>query len=356
MKTMIEIDGSEGEGGGQVLRSSLALAMITGTPMRITSIRAKRKRPGLLRQHLTAVRAATQCCGASVRGDRLGSSELSFEPGEIAHGNHRFAVGTASSATLVLQTVLWPLLHAQGESVVEVEGGTHNPLAPPYEFFDRVLVPHLETMGACVELELVRPGFYPAGGGCIRMRVAGGRPLQPLALLERGAIVRRRARAIVSNLSTKIAHRELNVVRKGWGLGRDDLEALELPSPGPGNVLTLEAEFATGRELFTGFGDRGITAERVAQEALARAQRWEAVDVPVGEHLADQLLVPLALAGAGVFRTTTPSQHTRTHAEIVHRFLGIAVDMQPEDGEQWRITVGCDDERGSANRRCGVVS
>jgi RNA 3'-terminal phosphate cyclase (ATP) len=339
MLEMIEIDGSEGEGGGQVLRSSLALSMITGTPMRIRSIRAKRKRPGLLRQHLTAVHAATRCCNAAVRGDRLGSSELSFMPNAIVHGTHRFAVGTAGSATLVLQTVLWPLLFAPGESIVEVEGGTHNPLAPPFEFFDRVLLPHLEAMGASVGLELVRPGFYPAGGGCIRMRVAGGRPLEPFSLIERGPILRRHARAIVSNLSLKIAHRELNVVRKGWPLAKGELEAAEVPSPGPGNVLTLEAEFATGREIFTGFGEKGITAERVAERALAEATRWEALDVPVGEHLADQLLIPMALAGAGRFRTGTPSQHTRTHAAVISRFLDVPVTMTP-DQDQWLITIG----------------
>ena len=340
MSKTIEIDGSEGEGGGQVLRSSLALSMITGTPFRITSIRARRKRPGLLRQHLTAVRAATQCCGASVRGDRLGSTELWFSPGAVVHGEHHFAVGTAGSTTLVLQTILWPLLHASGESIVEVEGGTHNPLAPPFDFFERVLAPHLQTMGCSVQLELVRPGFAPAGGGCMRMRVVGGTSLQPLRLLERGPIVRRRARAVVSNLSPKIAHRELNVVRKGWDLGKIDLEAVELPGPGPGNVLTLEAEFPSGREIFTGFGEKGVTAERVAERALAEALRWEALDVPVGEHLADQLLIPLALAGAGSFRTGEPSQHTRTHASIVQRFLATPVKMEREDDTHWRIEVG----------------
>jgi RNA 3'-terminal phosphate cyclase (ATP) len=339
MHEMIEIDGSEGEGGGQVLRSSLALSMITGTPLRIWSIRAKRKRPGLLRQHLTAVQAATRCCGATVRGDRLGSSELWFTPGAIVHGTHRFAVGTAGSSTLVLQTVLWPLLHAPGESIVEVEGGTHNPLAPPFEFFDRVLVPHLEMMGASIALELVRPGFYPAGGGCIRMHVAGGRTLEPLSLIERGPIARRHARALVSNLPLKIAHRELNVVRKGWALGKSELEAAEVASPGPGNVLTLEAEFATGREVFTGFGEKGVTAERVAESTLAEATRWEALDVPVGEHLADQLLIPMALAGSGRFRTGEPSQHTRTHAAIIGRFLDVAVSMTPDEG-QWLVTIG----------------
>jgi RNA 3'-terminal phosphate cyclase (ATP) len=241
---------------------------------------------------------------------------------------------------LVLQTVLWPLLHAPGESIVEVEGGTHNPGAPPFEFFERVLVPHLVAMGASIALELVRPGFYPAGGGCVRMKVSGGRPLVPIRLLERGPIVRRRARALVSNLSLKIAHRELNVIRRGWGLHKDDLEAATLESPGPGNVLTLEAEFPGGREIFTNFGQRHVTAEEVAERALAQAQEWEALDVPVGDHLADQLLIPMVLAQGGAFRTGAPSLHTRTNADIVQRFVPVPIRFEPEDPARWRITVG----------------
>src|SRR5687767_13803626 len=164
---MIELDGSEGEGGGQILRSALALAIVRGEPLAIHSIRAKRKRTGLLRQHLTAVHAARAVGAARVVGDALGSTELRFEPSGVVHGEHHFAVGTAGSATLVLQTVLWPLLVAPGESTVVVEGGTHNPLAPPFEFLARVLAPLVRRMGAELELELVRAGFYPAGGGAV---------------------------------------------------------------------------------------------------------------------------------------------------------------------------------------------
>ncbi|HWB78034.1 MAG TPA: RNA 3'-terminal phosphate cyclase, partial [Nannocystaceae bacterium] len=261
---MIEIDGSEGEGGGQILRSSLALAIIRGEALAVRNIRARRKKPGLLRQHLTAVHAAAAIGGARVRGAALGSSELFFEPQRVVHGEHHFAVGTAGSATLVLQTVLWPLLVADGESTVVVEGGTHNPLAPPFEFLDRVLVPVLRRMGADVELTLDRAGFYPAGGGIVRLRVRGGASLQPLVLDERGALRRRRAQAIVANLPAKIAKRELGVVHERFGFARHELEVVELPSPGPGNILLIEAEHEGGVEIVSECGEKGLLAETVA--------------------------------------------------------------------------------------------
>ncbi|MBC8072434.1 MAG: RNA 3'-terminal phosphate cyclase [Deltaproteobacteria bacterium] len=337
---MIEIDGSEGEGGGQILRTALALAIIRGEPLHIRAIRAKRKRPGLLRQHLTAVQAAATVSAARVSGDRLGSDELRFEPTARIHGEHRFAVGTAGSATLVLQTVLWPLLGTPGESTVVVEGGTHNPLAPPFEFLDRVLLPVLRRMGAELELELLGAGFYPAGGGAVRLRVVGGRPLQPLALHERGAIRKRRAQAIVANLKKTIGHRELAVVREQLGFTRDELEVVEVPGPGPGNLLLIEGEHDGGAELVSECGEKGLPAETVAQRAVDAWRRWHDADVPVGEHLADQLLIPLALAGSGGFTTLTPTEHTRTNAALVQRLLGVPIAIEAIDPMRARVRVG----------------
>jgi RNA 3'-terminal phosphate cyclase (ATP) len=337
---MIDIDGSEGEGGGQILRTALAAAIVTGKAMRLRRIRAKRKKPGLLRQHLTAVHAAVAVGAARVVGAELGSRELVFEPSGIHHGEHRFAVGTAGSATLVVQTVLWPLLVASGTSEVIVEGGTHNPLAPPFEFLARVLVPHLRAMGADLELELVSAGFYPAGGGKLRLRVTGGLPLRALALDERGPIRTERAVAMVSNLPIRIAQRELDVVRDRLGLASHELEARTVPSPGPGNALEIEAEFAGGRELATAFGEKGVPAELVAQRAVAEYTRWRDADVPVGEHLADQLLVPLAIAGGGTFVTCTPTEHTRTNARIVERLLDVPIALEAVASDRVRVTVG----------------
>jgi RNA 3'-terminal phosphate cyclase (ATP) len=337
---LIDIDGSEGEGGGQILRTALAAAIVTGRAVRLRSIRAKRKKPGLLRQHLTAVHAAIAVGAARASGAELGSCELVFEPSRIRHGEHRFAVGTAGSATLVLQTVLWPLLLASGTSEVIVEGGTHNPLAPPFEFLARVLLPHLRAMGAELDLELESAGFYPAGGGRLRLRVTGGLPLCPLVLDERGPIRAERAVAMISNLPDHVARRELDVVRDRLGLAMHELEALTVASPGPGNALEIEAEFAGGRELVTAFGEKGVPAEVVAQRAVAEYTRWRDADVPVGEHLADQLLIPLALAGGGTFITCTPTEHTRTNARIVERLLGVPIALDVESSARIRVTVG----------------
>jgi RNA 3'-terminal phosphate cyclase (ATP) len=337
---MIELDGSEGEGGGQILRSALALALVRGEPLAIHRIRARRKRPGLLRQHLTAVQAAAAVGHAKVTGDRIGSDELYFAPRGVEHGEHRFAVGTAGSATLVLQTVLWPLLVAPGESTVVVEGGTHNPLAPPFDFLDRVLAPLLRRMGAQLELELLRAGFYPAGGGAVRLRVRGGERLQPLVLDERGEIRSRRARAIVANLPAKIGKRELDVVRARLGLAKHEVAVVELESPGPGNVLLVEAEHEGGTEIVSECGAKGVPAETVAERACDAFARWDAAGVPVDEHLADQLLIPLALAGKGGFTTMAPTEHTRTNAGLVERLLGVPIAIEGIADDRARVRVG----------------
>src|SRR5216684_863631 len=196
--SMIVIDGSQGEGGGQVLRTSLALSLVTGKPFRIENIRAKREKPGLLRQHLTAVNAATKVSDAAVEGAQLGATTLTFVPRAVRSGDYRFAIGTAGSTTLVLQTILLPLAIAAEPSTLAIEGGTHNPHALPFEFLENAFIPLLRRMGAGVELELVRPGFYPAGGGEIRVRITPLRRLGPLHIEERGEIVSRRVRAVVA--------------------------------------------------------------------------------------------------------------------------------------------------------------
>lgn len=338
-KTAVVVDGAQGEGGGQVLRSSLALSLCTGTPLHIHGIRAGRRKPGLLRQHLTAVRAAVEIGGARVEGDALGSTELRFEPGPARAGDYRFAIGTAGSATLVLETVLWPLLLAPGRSRLVLEGGTHNPLAPPFDFIVRSLVPLLGEMGAMVEIELERAGFYPAGGGRMTVEIEGGRPLSPLVRLERGPLRRTGARALVAGLPVSIARRELEVVHERLGWSRRELQAERIEAHGPGNVLLLELEHGGGTTVIAAFGEKGVRAEDVAAKAVEEAQRFVAADVPVDEHLADQLLVPLALAGGGSFRTVEPSLHTRTNAEIVQRWLPVAIELHDEGGGAWRVDV-----------------
>ena len=230
---MLAIDGAVGEGGGQVLRTALALSAVTGTPFRIERIRARRKRPGLLRQHLTAVRAIAEVCSARVSGVELGAAALSFEPGATRHGDYHFAVGTAGSAGLVFQTVLPPLLMAAGRSRLIFEGGTHNPMAPPFDFIAQTFLPLLQRMGANVSVELERPGFYPAGGGRFVVDVTGGAPLRGLSLLTRGAIERVSIKAVVSKIPQHVATREIKVLADQLADLPLEAEVAEVQSPVP---------------------------------------------------------------------------------------------------------------------------
>lgn len=337
---MITIDGSEGEGGGQILRTSLALSLVTRRPVRMTNIRAGRAKPGLLRQHLTAVEAAGAIGAAEVSGAALGSKELEFQPGAVTPGDYRFAVGTAGSATLVLQTVLPPLLTASGVSTLTLEGGTHNPMAPPFDFLARSFAPLIRRMGAGLELELTRPGFFPAGGGQFRARIEPTQRLGQLDLLERGSILQQRARAVLSQLPDEIGRRELEAVRAvlGWGAEHVAIETVARPV-GPGNVVLLELEAEQVTAVFSGIGERGRSAEDVARGAAGQARAWLESGAPVDEYLADQLLVPMALAGGGSFRTVKPSLHSVTNAAVIERFLPIQVRFEPEAEDVWRVRI-----------------
>lgn len=339
-KRMITIDGSQGEGGGQILRTSLALSLVTGQPFRLEKIRAGRQKPGLLRQHLTAVEAAKTVGAAEVFGAAMESQTLEYRPGVVTPGNHRFAVGTAGSATLVLQTVLPPLLTANGVSTLTLEGGTHNPFAPPFDFLERCFVPLVRRMGPTIGLELRRPGFYPAGGGKFHARIEPVKRLARFDLLERGAIRRRQARAIISKLPAEVAEHELAVVREqlGWQEEECSVEIVENPV-GPGNALLLEIGCEHVTAVFTSFGERGRSAEEVAREATQAAKTWLDAEVPVDEHLADQLLLPLALAGGGAFRTDKPSLHSTTNAAMIQRFLPVEIHFEQETEAVWRIVV-----------------
>ena len=337
---MITIDGSLGEGGGQVLRTSLALSLVTGRPVRVTHIRAGRKTPGLLRQHLTAVHAAVEVSGAAVKGDAIGSRDLVFEPGPVRPGDYAFSVGTAGSATLVLQTVLPALATAAGPSRLTLRGGTHNPWAPPFDFLARSFLPLLGRMGPQVAATLVRPGFYPAGGGEFTVDIRPASHFAPLELPERGKVLARRARVMLARLPDHIAERELSVVRAKLGWAGDTLAIERVDnSAGPGNVVVLEVECEHVTEVFTGFGELRVRAETVAANAAQEAERWLAAGVPVGEHLADQLLLPLALAGAGRFRTVQPSRHTQTNIAVIEQFLDTRIACVEISRDVWEIAV-----------------
>lgn len=343
---MLKIDGSHGEGGGQILRSSLALAMVTGQGFVIENIRAGRKKPGLMRQHLTAVRAAAEVCHASVEGDAIGSQVLSFTPGTIEAGDYKFAIGTAGSTTLVLQTVLMPLLLAGGPSRLVLEGGTHNPFAPPFDFLARAYVPLINRMGPRVSLTLERPGFFPAGGGKLVVDIEPCAKLNPLTLPHRGAVVRKSVKAWVSALPLHIGERECNAVRNKLKLEDGDATVEIVDDPrGPGNIVTIEIESEHVTEVFTGFGERDRPAEKVAGQAVQQAQRYLASGAAAGEYLTDQLLLPTAIAahqGAGpsVFHALCISRHSQTHIELIEQFLGVRATTQLRENRTMLVQAG----------------
>lgn len=327
---MLFVDGSLGEGGGQVLRTSLALSLVTGQPFAIEKIRAGRPKPGLQRQHLTAVHAAAEVGGAAVEGDALGSQRLVFKPRSVRGGAFRFAIATAGSTTLVLQTVL-PALWAAGEpSTVELQGGTHNPLAPPFDFLQHAFAPVMHRMGAPLQLGIDTHGFYPAGGGRWRAAVqpAAWTPCELLGTSERPQC---RARIVLSRLAHRIGEREASTLRARLGLRADEVTIEEVESPGPGNAVHVRVQLGEVTEVVTALGERGVLAEDVAAAAANEVEALLAAKVPVGEHLADQLLLPMALAGGGAFRTVPPSLHTTTNAQVIERFLPVAFAMA-EDG------------------------
>jgi RNA 3'-terminal phosphate cyclase (ATP) len=335
---MIDIDGSYGEGGGQVLRSALTLSLITGTPFRITKIRAGRGRPGLLRQHLTCVKAACEISGAAAMGAELGSTSLEFRPpgpSAARAGSYAFAVGSAGSTSLVLATIMLPLLLSSGESQVRLEGGTHNPSAPPFEFLSDVLIPRLRELGFVLDAKLERAGFFPAGGGVLTVTLgtsAAPAPLRHGSWLTRGETVLT-GNVLVANLTDRIGGRELVALAEALGIERRDVRIENVRSRGPGNAVMARATSSDGVcELVTAFGERGKTAEAVAEEAASLMKTYLASPAPVGEHLADQLLLPLALGRGGEFVTHAKSMHLTTNAWVLERFLGNKVTFEDENG------------------------
>src|SRR6185312_9651945 len=307
MSEFITIDGSQGEGGGQILRSSLALSMLTGKPFRIEKIRAGREKPGLMRQHLTAVQAAERVCDGTVEGATIGSRELSFVPGKVKAGDYTFSVGSAGSTTLVLQTVLPPLLVADGPSTLTLEGGTHNIHAPPLDFLEHAFAPVVSRMGPQVSVALERAGFYPAGGGRFFAMIQPAAKLSPIELAERGEIRRRLCKAVVAGLPGEIAVRELDLVKRMMNWTDENCQIRQLPDDqGPGNIVTIEIHGEHVTEVFTGFGQRGVRAEAVAEDAIQQAKSWLASGVPVGKCLADQLILPFAMSGGGAFVAQSP--------------------------------------------------
>ena len=335
---LIELDGSTGEGGGQILRTALALSMCTGQPMAIQRIRAKRPKPGLMRQHLTCVQAAVAVCGAKVVGAELGSQTLVFEPGTVRAGDYAFNVGTAGSCTLVLQTVLPALMLCAKSSRVSLSGGTHNPMAPPFHFLERSFAPLLRRLGVGLDLELRRLGFYPAGGGELSAVVrptAGG--LLPFDLTDRGPVQEAYAECFAPALPSAVAVRELAALARALGWSGEQLRTPAVrQNEGPGNALLATIAYAHVSEVVTVFGEKGVSAEQVAGALVKEVRAYQASEGALGQHLADQWMLPLALAvvergGAASFTCTELTEHATTNIGVIERFLPVRFDVVPGD-------------------------
>lgn len=342
---MIEIDGSAGEGGGQILRTSLALSMCAGQPFTLSRIRAGRAKPGLMRQHLTCVQAAAEVCGAQVQGAELGSQSLRFHPGPVRAGDYLFSVGTAGSCTLVLQTV-WPaLLLADAPSRLKLGGGTHNPMAPPFHFLERSYAPLVRRLGAHAELKLRRLGFYPAGGGEIEATLwpASG-VLQAFDLNDRGAALENYAECFSPALSRSVARRELEHLGAALGWREDQLrEAPARQNEDPGNALLASLAHEQVCEVFTAFGEKGVSAEQVAGVLVDAVRAYQAGDAALGPYLADQWALPLALAvwqsGCEASYTCTElTPHAQTNFAVIAQFLPVRFSTSGAAG-RWTVRV-----------------
>jgi RNA 3'-terminal phosphate cyclase (ATP) len=326
---MIDIDGSEGEGGGQIARYAAALSLVTGEPFTIRNVRARREKPGLMRQHVTALEAVCAIGDADCSGLAVGSREITFRPGRVRPGTYHFAVGTAGSTGLVLQAVLVPLILADAPSRLVIEGGTHAMGAPPFEFIERSLLGLVNRMGPAVVARLERHGFYPRGGGRIVIDISPS-ALRPLECIDRGALKSCRVEAIFDGVPFHIAERELKSARKvlaEWPEGVFIPRELA-DGTGPGNALIIEAEFEHVVEVMSAFGKIGVPAERLATTAARRMAGYLASQAFAGPYLQDQLLLPFAMARGGAFTMVKLSEHTRTAAALIERFTGTRFRIQ----------------------------
>jgi RNA 3'-terminal phosphate cyclase (ATP) len=330
---MIEIDGSRGEGGGQILRSSLTLSLITGKAFSMANIRAHRTKPGLQPQHLKAVEVGAAIGMARVEGASLNSQSLVFEPTGICPGEFCFDIGTAGSTSLVLQTVLLPLSYAKSGSSVTLIGGTHIPWSPCFHYLNLHWLRYLHEIGFNIDLQLESAGFYPHGGGRVHAVIQPVRNLSPLNLVRRGALRKIRGISAVANLDLGVAERQRKeaLSRLAGQCRKIEVETILMPAQFKGTMLLLIAEFDYSQCCYYGLGARGKRAETVADEAAAELIGFISTDGAVDQYLADQLILPLALApGVSKLRTSKVTQHLLTNAEVIKMFLPVKIEITGE--------------------------
>lgn len=341
--TPLALDGSQGEGGGQILRTALALSLITGRPLELHSIRAKRAKPGLQRQHLACVEAAARIGSATLTGAEIGSTELTFLPGAVRGGRYEFRIGSAGSTQLLMQTLLPPLLHANESAELFLEGGTHNPLAPPEPFIQQAFLPALRQMGFNVTLELERPGFYPQGGGRCRVCIQPSSTRQAFVRETAPAAADRRVTALLclEGLPEELGQRALARLGALWELSPESLTLQQTRRAlGAGFTVHLAIREDGFANVFSEFGEKRIASTRLIEAVTQSAREFLEHDVPVDEHLADQLLLPMALAVGGTIVTrVTRSQHLQTNADILQRFLGPVLSLESLTNQRTRVQI-----------------
>lgn len=344
----LRIDGSFGEGGGQILRTSLTLSAITGTPSEIFNIRAGRKTPGLRPQHLQAVRAVQQVSSASVTGAEVGSGAIAFTPGEINPGKYRFEIGTAGSVSLVLQTIFLPLalLDAFKEpSNIHILGGTHVPWSPCFHYLKLQWLAYIKKLGLSAGLEMTRAGFYPRGGGEIIVDIQPAGEIRPLILEGRGQLKNISGISAVGNLPEHIMRRQREQAERrlaGAGITCPiDIKEEEMPATGQGTMLLLCAEFEHSQCCYYGLGAIGKRAEAVADEAVNGLLNFLKTDGVIDEHLADQLVLPLALSKEpSRFVTPRATQHLLTNIEVIKKFLPVRIEVEDMGERGGRVSIG----------------
>jgi len=340
MNTPLIIDGSHGEGGGQTLRTSLTLAALTGRAVTLTRIRAGRDKPGLKAQHLAAVRAAA-VCAAATEGAEIGSTQLSFTPNApVTPGAYHFDIGTAGAATLVMQTLLPLLALADGSSRVTVTGGTHVSFAPPAEHLTEVFLPLMAASGLDAEIALGTFGFMPRGGGALLLTTPGSSHLRPFTLTERGPIQSITAHILTSGLPAEVGKRGAAAVETALRGLPLTVAVRDVPSPGTGAAIILVAECEGSRAGFSALGQRGRPMEAVAGEACTALKDWRDTGTACEEHLADQLVLPAALAsGTSRWTTAQVTDHLRTVLWVVPQFLDVEVVLTERGDGTGEVSV-----------------
>lgn len=341
---IVAIDGSFGEGGGQILRTALALSSLLGVGIRIERIRARRRNPGLAPQHLTCVEAAAEICGAEVEGAEIGSRKLTFIPGEIKPGRYLFDVArkrpSAGSVSLVFQAIYLPLALSKGKSEVIIRGGTHVPWSPPAHYLQRVFSPIASRFGLKLNIEVLRWGFYPKGGGEIRATIYPSK-LTPVSILDRGSLIGIRGFSVCANLPVTIAERQRKaVVQRLRGISNVEIEVISVRSRGPGTAVFLVAEFENSLAGFSSLGEKGKPAERVGEEAAEELLAFLRSRSALDPHLADQVIPLMALAGGkSAITTSLITQHLMTNIWLVEQLADAKFEVRGRIGEPGRIGV-----------------